>query len=582
MMPSAIKRTVKIFGSGEMADLIRAFDWSTTPVGPIEDWPEVLIIAVNTMLATRHPMFLWWGEDLIQFYNDGYRPSIRSDKHPKALGQPGRECWPEIWHIIGPQIDGVMSRGQSTWHEDALVPIFRDGKLEDVYWTYSYSPVRDAHGVIRGTLVTCSETTGRVLAEAGLRSERSRLLNLFQQAPVFLAVLRGPNHVFELHNPPYGDLIGGRNVIGKSVRDALPETEAQGFISVLDGVYRTGEPFFAQSYPVDIQRSSGHPLERRFLDFVYQAMREPDGRISGIIVLGVDVTERKRAEDALRNTEKLAAVGRLAASIAHEINNPLEAVTNLIYLSLRLELSQQTRMYLEMAQNELKRVTAIATQTLRFHRQSTNAREVRLGDVVESALALFHGRISSAGVTVDSKYFTEKKVVVFEGDIRQVVANLLGNALDAMQSGGKIMVRVREVRDWKSEWNNTKTENNNRSDSQSKTESSSKTDSSSKTESNSQGDSNSTSHSKNGSDSGHHYVRLTIADTGSGMSQETQRHMFEPFFTTKSNTGTGLGLWVSAEILANHHARTRVRSSQDPQRHGTVISITFPQEMPVS
>jgi signal transduction histidine kinase len=529
----AIKPTSKIFGSGEMADLIRAFDWSASPLGPIEKWPEALLITLNTLLANRQPSLLFWGQDLIQFYNDAFRPSIHSDKHPKALGQRGIECWAEIWHIIGPQIDAVMNRGESCWFEDQLVPFYRDGKLEDVYWTYSYSPVRDAQGIIRGTLVTCSETTGRVLAEAALRTERSRLLNLFQQAPVFLAVLRGPDHVFELHNPPYGDLIGGRNVIGRSVREAVPEAETQGFISVLDRVYQTGEPFFAQSYPIDLQRSSGQTLERRFLDFVYQAMREPDGRISGIIVLGVDVTERKRAEDALRNTEKLAAVGRLAASIAHEINNPLEAVTNLIYLSLRLELSQQTRMYLEMAQNELKRVTAIATQTLRFHRQSTNAREVSLGDVVESALALFHGRISSAGVTVDSKYLTEKKVVVFEGDIRQVVANLLGNALDAMQSGGKIMVRVREVRNWKSDW-------------------------------------------KGDGKSVQKHVRLTIADTGTGMSFETRQHMFEPFFTTKSNTGTGLGLWVSAEILANHRASTHVRSSQRQDRHGTVISIVFP------
>ena len=179
----------RIYGTGEMADLIRAFDWSTTPVGPIEQWPESLLITVNTMLATRHPMFLWWGPELIQFYNDGYRPSIRSDKHPKAIGQPGRECWPEIWHIIGPQIEGVMTRGESSWHENQLVPIFRDGKLEDVYWTYSYSPVRDAEGRIQGTLVTCSETTGRVLAEQALRSERERLLNLFHQAPAFLAVL---------------------------------------------------------------------------------------------------------------------------------------------------------------------------------------------------------------------------------------------------------------------------------------------------------------------------------------------------------------------------------------------------------
>ncbi len=525
MNPSAIKTTTKIFGSGEMADLIRDFDWSTTPVGPIEDWPEVLLIAVNTMLATRHPMFLWWGPELTQFYNDGYRPSIGSDKHPKALGQPGRECWPEIWHIIGPQIEGVMSRGESTWHEDALVPIYRDGNLEDVYWTYSYSPVRDAQGIIRGTLVTCSDTTGRVLADAALRTEQGRLLNMFQQAPGFLAVLRGPDHVFELHNPPYADLIGRKDVVGKSVRQALPEAASQGFVDILDRVYQTGEPFAAYSYPIDLQRTSGQPLERRYLDFTYQAMREADGTISGIIALGVDVTERKRAEDALRNTEKLAAVGRLAASIAHEINNPLEAITNLLFLMAYEPLVDPAKKYLDLAQSELRRVTAIATQTLRFHRQATNASETSLRDVIESALTLFQGRITNAGVSIERQYKTDKKIRAFEGDLRQVFANLLSNALDATSPGGKIIIRLRE--------------GHNLTTSQP-------------------------------------YVRLTVADTGIGMSPETRQRMFEAFFTTKAVTGTGLGLWVSAEILANHRAITRVRSSQDPDCHGTVISISFP------
>src|SRR6185312_1950278 len=112
-----------------MAGLTRAFDWSATPLGPIAEWPDALLITVNTMLSSRHPMFLWWGEDLIQFYNDGYRPSIR------------------------PQIEAVMTHGEASWHENQLVPIFRNGKLEDVYWTYGYSPVRDAGGAIRGTLV---------------------------------------------------------------------------------------------------------------------------------------------------------------------------------------------------------------------------------------------------------------------------------------------------------------------------------------------------------------------------------------------------------------------------------------------
>src|ERR1700733_11768323 len=116
----------RIHSSGVMADLVRNFDGAKTPGGAIEDWPELLLNTVNTLLSSRHPMFLWWGKDLIQFYNDAYRPSIREDKHPAALGQAGRECWPEIWAIIGPQIDAVMTRGEASWHEDQLVPINRN------------------------------------------------------------------------------------------------------------------------------------------------------------------------------------------------------------------------------------------------------------------------------------------------------------------------------------------------------------------------------------------------------------------------------------------------------------------------
>jgi PAS domain S-box-containing protein len=153
-----------------MADLTRAFDWAKTPVGPVESWSDTLVTTVNLLLASRHPMFLWWGPDLIQFYNDGYRPSIRADKHPSALGQRGTECWPEIWPIIGPQIDAVMSTGESTWNTNQLVPINRNGKPEEVFWTYSYSPIRDKDGTVRGTLVVCSETTEQVLSERRLRA----------------------------------------------------------------------------------------------------------------------------------------------------------------------------------------------------------------------------------------------------------------------------------------------------------------------------------------------------------------------------------------------------------------------------
>ncbi len=160
----------RIIGSGEVAGLIRDFDWAKTPLGPIKTWSDTLLTTVNMLLASRHPMFLWWGSDLIQFYNDGYRPSIRADKHPAAVGQPGKECWPEIWHIIGPQIEAVMDRGESSWNRNQLVPINRNGKLEEVFWTYSYSPIRDKDGVVQGTLVVCSETTEQVLSERRLRT----------------------------------------------------------------------------------------------------------------------------------------------------------------------------------------------------------------------------------------------------------------------------------------------------------------------------------------------------------------------------------------------------------------------------
>jgi signal transduction histidine kinase/CheY-like chemotaxis protein len=162
-------------GGGVTGDLIAALDWSKTPVGPMASWPVSLRTTVGTIVHSRHPMFLWWGEQLTQFYNDAYLPSFGVGKHPDAMGQAGRECWQEIWSIIGPQIEQVLTTGRATWNEDALVPILRNGKLEDVYWTYGYSPVRDDEDRIAGVLVVCTENTARVVAERRLEALVQRL-----------------------------------------------------------------------------------------------------------------------------------------------------------------------------------------------------------------------------------------------------------------------------------------------------------------------------------------------------------------------------------------------------------------------
>jgi signal transduction histidine kinase len=515
-----------IHGIGEMADRTRAFDWSRSSLGPIERWPEALLTTVNTILASRNPMFLWWGAELIQFYNDAYRPSIRADKHPSALGQPGRQCWPEIWSIIGPQIAAVMEKGEATWHEDQLVPILRNGRLEDVYWTYGYSPVRERSGTICGTLVVCTETTEVVQARHQLEEEREQLKDLFHQAPAFFAVLKGPEHRFEMVNAPYQELIGDRDVVGKSVREAVPEAEGQGFLQLLDRVYRTGEPFVGRRTPIQLARSPDEPMEMRYLDFVYQARRDAVGDIFGVIVLGVDVTDQKRAEQVLIQSEKLNAVGRLASSIAHEINNPLEAVTNLIYLAQQTAENADAKLYLAGAEVELRRVSAIANQTLRFYRQSTNARPITTDGLIDGTLPLFQGRLVNSSVKVIRRDRTGQVVTCFDGEIRQVLSNLIGNAIDAMSGkGGNLFLRTREGRDWRS---------------------------------------------------GRRGVVLTVADTGPGMSAHTRARIFEPFFTTKGESGTGLGLWISHEIIERHGGVLRVRTSQATGASGTVFLLFLP------
>jgi len=163
-------------GGGEMGELTRNFDWASTPLGSPDNWPLPLLTAVSIVLNSRFPMFIWWGPQLIQFYNDAYRPSLGKDgKHPTALGQPGADCWQEIWPIIKPLIDQVLAGGESTWNEDQLIPIYRNNQLEEVYWTFSYSKLPDENGEIAGVLVTCTETTNKVIGLSEITSAKAEL-----------------------------------------------------------------------------------------------------------------------------------------------------------------------------------------------------------------------------------------------------------------------------------------------------------------------------------------------------------------------------------------------------------------------
>ena len=288
-------------GGGAMGERIRAYPWAQTPLREPQFWPQGLRTAARVLLTTQHPMFIFWGHEHTCLYNDAYSRSLGSEKHPSILGAPGRASWEEIWPIIGPQIEQVMRGEGATWHENQLVPIIRHGALQDVYWTYSFGPIDEPEfpDGVGGVLVICTETTEQVLAERRLSAERERFVQLFDQAPTFLAVLRGPDHVIELANPDYLRLVGHRAVVGRRLADALPDAVEQGYLTILDEVYRTGKPFSAHGAKYAVQVSSQGPVDERYVDFVYQPIADRDGSVTGILVQGVDVTGRALADRAL-------------------------------------------------------------------------------------------------------------------------------------------------------------------------------------------------------------------------------------------------------------------------------------------
>ncbi|MBP1807608.1 PAS domain S-box-containing protein [Rubellimicrobium aerolatum] len=282
---------------------MRAHDWSSTPLGPLETWPQSLRSTLSTCLNSQAVSAIYWGPEFRLLYNDAYRPFLDS-RHPWALGRPMAEIWPTMWQALTASAGQVYETGHGIVAENQLLLMERDGGLVESFWFYSFAPIRGETGQVDGIFLTALDTTGRVLAERYNASERERLARMFEQAPGFMAMLDGPEHRFALVNPAYLQLVGHRDVLGRTVAEALPEVVEQGFIGLLDRVYRTGEPFIGQALPILLQREPAGPTEGRFVDFVYQPVSDAQGRVTGIFVEGADATERTRAETALADREQ--------------------------------------------------------------------------------------------------------------------------------------------------------------------------------------------------------------------------------------------------------------------------------------
>jgi len=291
---------------GEMTALMRAKDWSATPVGEPGTWPQSLRTALSILLGSKFPMFLWWGPELVCFYNDAYRPSLgKEGKHPAILGQRAEEGWAEIWHIIKPLIDQVLSGGESTWSEDQLIPIYRDGAIENVWWTFSYSPVNDESGKIAGVFVTCFETTDKVTNFRSLQASDQRFQNLVREASMGIIVLSGEDYIVDVVNDAYGKLIDRTRaeLLGKPLFDIIPDAEDP-FRALLDRVRLTGQPVYLYAHPYMVF-TNGKKIEG-FIDFIYQPYKEADGSITGVMALVHDVTERTLTRKRIEETEAKA------------------------------------------------------------------------------------------------------------------------------------------------------------------------------------------------------------------------------------------------------------------------------------
>jgi signal transduction histidine kinase len=498
-------------GSGLMPDLVRAFDWSRTPLGPIHLWSDTLISNVNQVLFSPIPAILSWGDDFAFFYNEAAIPALQG-KHPHALGDSYRNVYKEVWHLVGQDLEDCYYRGRTVIRENMLIPLLHDGVLRDGYFTYYLIPIFE-NGRIAGIYDPYMNTTDAVQTKrelAQVAAQFGQVLSATRDAIVAL----DRNWCFSyLNDAALKTYSNGRELVGRNIWDEFPHAGEPG------SPYREHYTrAMDDNLPGSFEALYPDPLNIWIQLEVYPTT-------DGIVTFSRDITSRKKAEAALLVSEKLAAVGRLASSISHEINNPLEAVTNLLYLARHTADHADIQLYLNQAEQELRRIAILANQTLRFRKQSSIPQPILCADLFAGVLSLLEGKVKNSGIHVARRDRNPTPIHVFEGDIRQVLSNIIGNAIDATPRNGRLVLRSRPATHWPTSRPGT---------------------------------------------------LLTIADTGRGMPPEVLARVFEPFYTTKGIVGTGLGLWISKDIFDRHHGQLKIRSSQHPTHTGTVVQLFLP------
>ena len=548
-------------GGGQTGDLLRAADWSTSPLGVPSNWPQPLKTLLNIVMGSKQPMFVAWGEAGTLLYNDAYA-EILAAKHPAAVGQPFLKVWAEIEGDLTP-IVAQAYRGEPVHMSDIELHMERKGFREETHFAFSYTPVHDEAGAVAGFFCAYTETAAQVLADRRALEQHERYRRLFQQAPGFITILTQPEHIFEFVNDAYTQLFGDREYIGKTVREVFPELEGQGFFEWLDSVYTTGDRHVAQQVSVRLRPSADAAEVERILDFVYAPVLDDAGRVTGIFCEGHDVTEihlaqealrenqarledlnatleervatalaeRAQVQDALRQSQKMDAIGQLTGGVAHDFNNLLMPIIgSLDMLQRKGPGDARTQRMIDGALQSAERAKTLVQRLLSFaRRQPLQAQAVDIGALVlgmEDLLA------STVGPRVRMAFDLAPDLPAAVADANQLemaLLNLAVNSRDAMPDGGKLTIT-------------TRIEN---------------------------------LPSGHGADlTTGAYVRLCVHDTGIGMDEATRQQAVEPFFSTKGiGRGTGLGLSMVHGLAAQLGGALDLESEPGG---GTTIKIWLP------
>jgi signal transduction histidine kinase len=560
-------------GGGEAAEIIASFDWAATPLGPIESWPASLKSTIALILRSPVPIVTLWGVDGIMIYNDGYS-GFAGGRHPNLFGSKVREGWPEVAEFN----DNIMKAGlagETLAYRDFPLTLYRHGgEPEQVWLNLDYSPLLGEDGRPAGVMAVVIEITDKVRIERELEAERKSLRLMFEQAPGFIAMLSGPEHRFTMVNEAYRTLVAARDVVGQTVAEALPEVVEQGFVSLLDRVYASGEPHIGRGTPVNLQQGPDGVLAERYLNFIYQPIVAGDGATSGIFIQGHDVTEqretekailaevaeRRRAEEALqvlnntleqrvhdevharskveeqlRQVQKMEAVGQLTGGIAHDFNNMLAVILGGLNLLQRKLARGETDVerFIEGAIDAAQRAATLTQRLLAFSRQQPLSPEPLIINKLVAGMSELLDRTLGEHVKVETVLAAGLwQVKADPAQLENAILNLAVNARDAMPGGGRLTIETLNafVDD---------------------------------------------AYAQEYAIEAGQYVLIAVADTGAGMAPEVIAKAFDPFFTTKgAGRGTGLGLSQVYGFVRQSGGHVKIYSELGV---GTSVKIYLPR-----